>query len=298
MKFRLVVVSALFAIGAFLQIAIAGDRGLPSGKITFVKDGNIWIMDFYGKNQKQITDSGKDSFPSISKNIRWVVFASNRDNNSEIYKVDIDGKNQVRLTENNAHDSNPIWLPNSKNIAFLSTRDGNSEIYVMDADGKEQIRLTDDRTYKSSLAWSPDGKKIAFISYRNNEYGIYVIDADGKNEIKLLSDNLFKDSLTWSPDGKKLTFNSRSGMQSSSLYLLDSNGGNLKKLIDDVKGIPIWSSDGRRLALETVKDNRRKIITLDTNSKNEKELADLGPAPVQRGMMQIERRVEIIPLPR
>ena len=40
-----------------------------------------------------------------------IVFSSDRDGNSEIYIMDIDGTNQTRLTNNSASDDEPVWSP-------------------------------------------------------------------------------------------------------------------------------------------------------------------------------------------
>ena len=73
-----------------------------------------------------------------------IAFSSERDGNPEIYVMDINGKNQRRLTNNRGDDWSPSWSPDGKRIVFFSDRDGHVhpkhgwstfEIYVMDADG-------------------------------------------------------------------------------------------------------------------------------------------------------------------
>ncbi len=56
--------------------------------------------------------------------------------------MDVDGKNQRRLTRNPASDAFPAWSPDGKRIAFLSDRSGPTEVYVMRADGTHVRRLT------------------------------------------------------------------------------------------------------------------------------------------------------------
>ena len=59
----------------------------------------------------------------------------------EIYVMDVDGKNQRRLTNNHHDDWDPSWSPDGKRIVFTSERDGNREIYVMDAHGRKPKNL-------------------------------------------------------------------------------------------------------------------------------------------------------------
>ncbi|GAI97950.1 unnamed protein product, partial [marine sediment metagenome] len=71
-----------------------------------------------------------------------IAFTSDRDGNYEIYLLNIDGSEQVRLTNNPAGDGNSSFSPDGTKIAFTSDRDGNGEIYIMNVDGSEQTNLT------------------------------------------------------------------------------------------------------------------------------------------------------------
>ena len=84
-----------------------------------------------------------------------IAFVSDRDGNREIYVMDADGPNQVRLTNNARFDSAPSWSPDGSKIAFYQSREeGNFEIYVMDADGSNQVRLTNSRSRDRHPSWS------------------------------------------------------------------------------------------------------------------------------------------------
>jgi len=120
------------------------------------RDGNgeIYVMDIDGKNQRNITNNpAKDDYPSWSPNGQRIAFTSNRDGNGEIYVMDPDGKNQRNLTNNPLGDGGPSWSPDGQRIAFTSNRDGNSEIYVMDADGNNQTRLTNNPAEDLNPDW-------------------------------------------------------------------------------------------------------------------------------------------------
>src|SRR5690349_6358245 len=64
-----------------------------------------------------------------------LAFVSERDSNSEIYAMIMDGTGLLRLTNDAGRDVDPAWSPEGKRIAFASDRAGKSDIYVMNADG-------------------------------------------------------------------------------------------------------------------------------------------------------------------
>src|SRR5439155_366144 len=94
--------------------------------------------------------------------VTQLAFSSTVDGNPEIYVINADGSNPVRLTDAAAGNFRPAWSPDGTKIAFTSDRDGSAEIYVMNADGSNPVRLTNDAAYDAEPAWSPDGTKIAF----------------------------------------------------------------------------------------------------------------------------------------
>ena len=49
-----------------------------------------------------------------------ILFVTDRDGNREIYVMDMDGSNQVNLTNNSADDEWPVLSPDRTKIAFVS----------------------------------------------------------------------------------------------------------------------------------------------------------------------------------
>jgi Tol biopolymer transport system component len=68
-----------------------------------------------------------------SPNGRKILFASERDGNSEIYVMSANGRDQRRLTTNPAIDFFPSWSPDGRRIAFSRGQGNEFELYVMNA---------------------------------------------------------------------------------------------------------------------------------------------------------------------
>lgn len=178
-----------------------------------------------------------------------IAFSSTRvDGLGEIYVMNGDGGNQVRLTNNPADDRAPSWSPDGKKIAFVSNRDhGYDRIYVMDSDGGNVTRLTKDSINRHP-AWSPDGGKIAF----NRKTQIYVMDTDGQNMVQL-TDMGYNRQPAWAPDGKRIAFVShRDG--GPEIYVMDENGNNQERRTGNKaeKSSPSWSPDGQWIAYSSL----------------------------------------------
>ena len=178
-----------------------GPRWLPDGtQIAYDADNTIWLMNFDGSGKSQII-SQHGRTPSWSKDGNKIVFWSNRDgaSNQEIYVMDVDGSNQVNISNFGGNDATPQWSPVDDKIVFRSSRFGGTEIMIMDTDGSNQSRLTTSSN-ASDPTWSPDGTKIV---YADDPAGlniyIYVMNADGTNQTRLTTESELNFTPDWGP---------------------------------------------------------------------------------------------------
>ena len=218
-----------------------------------------------------------------------IVFHSDRVGNYEIYAVEVDSTNLVRLTNNPAYDISPACSPDGRKIAFASNRTGNFEIFVMNPDGTNPLRLTNDPARDDTPCWSPDGSKIAFSSSRDGNPEIYVIDADGKNPMRLTHHGRADRSPSWSPDSRKIAFESNrdGGFAFKDVFVMDADGKNAINLTINPEVLsnqyPCWSPDGSKIAFQSRRDNHAhpEIYTMNTNGKQILRLTEGNGANVR-----------------
>jgi Tol biopolymer transport system component len=193
----------------------------------------IYVMNSDGSNVGQLTfaDTARDSLtghvkdttsnfhPAWSPDGTKIAFGSTRDTNPQIYIMDPNGFNVVRLTHDAAEDAQPAWSPDGTRIAFATNRDGNNEIYVMNANGSGQINLTTNTGSDLAPAWSPDGTKIAFQSDRQTDYAVWVMSADGSNPVRLTDPSTPAGAPSWSPDGTRIAYE-----QDGDIWVMNADG--------------------------------------------------------------------------
>ena len=208
-----------------------------------------------------------------------IAFTSTRDGNPEIYVMDANGNNQIRLTHHPVEDAVPSWSPDGRRIVFVSNRNGgNYQIYVMDDDGKNVRRITEG-THDSTPAWSPDGRTIAYDGHEDGEENrkIRLIAPDGTNRRRLAGDIPSWDvSAAWSPDSQRIAFVSSRGIWGNEIYVMDADGTNQQRLtrdgLDD-RG-PAWSPDGGKIAFFTIRGDDIFIVVMNADGSDRKKLPE------------------------
>lgn len=170
--------------------------------------------------------------PSLSPDGKHVIFISNRDNNFEIYKADLDGSSLVNITNtSDANERDPDWSPDGHQIVFVSDRLGGNGLYVMDSDGNNSQQLLDGDWNCSYPAWSLDGSKIAFTARVEGIDHIYTINLDDSEVYKVTSripDNVMP---AW-VGSDQLLFSGNDGGDTWNLFLINIDGTGLLQLTD------------------------------------------------------------------
>ncbi len=219
------------------------------------------------------------AYPTWSPDGNQILFEADVEGNWEIYRMDRDGFNIKRLTQNKVLDRMPNWSVNNE-IVFISDRDGDYEVYKMDLDGNLQTQLTNNQTYEIHPYWSPDGNTIIYNSLvqGTRTYDIRTMSSDGSNiQVKLNDDDL-NSYAQISPDGKKIVFDKWQGNndKNGEIYMMDGDGENLKRLTnneDVYDGYPTWFSDSETILFSSEVDSVFKLFAIKADGKSLKQLS-------------------------
>ena len=234
----------------------------------------------YGQDTSQASNN---LHPDISPNGNRIIFESDRDGNSEIYLMNIDGSNLRQLTNNAAIDTAPVWSRDGKKILFRSTRESERHpwpYYVMNPDGTKQVRVDDVDDHANVFRdWSPDGSKVLlFKDSGSKNTDIYCMNADGTGEQRLTFKKAYDCDMSFSPDGTKIVYESILGKDVSTavIMIMEVDGSNKIQLASGTD--PKWSPDGFRILYKARDDAGEccEIYVMQADGSDQTRLAANG----------------------
>jgi TolB protein len=275
----------------------AGD--LP-GRILFVKDGDLWLLDASGPHP--LATGGTFSQPSWAPDGSSLAYVYRGTNFADIFVTDDQGQNQVRLTnsqstilDNNDWNLRPTFSPDGQLIAFVSDHTSTfPTLQLMNAaDGSGRHAMATPGLQEEdvdTMSWSPDGSQLAMTVF--NEPGPTQIAVtpfgttrqQGRTLTSMPGGAL---DPAWSPDGNWLAFAGHDGA-ALEIYLVQPDGSSLTKLTSEgmLARSPVWSPDGQHIAYVSNKTGYFEVFEIDVTS-------DASGVPVASAPRQLTRDLQV-----
>jgi TolB protein len=144
----------------------------------------IFITDADGGNLRRVTNSRSlEVEPKVNpKTGSEMVFISDRGGTPQLYRMNLDGTDIVRLTDGEGEAGNPAWSPDGQHVAFKWTRGyepGTYNIFIMDVATRNYVQLTHGGGRNDNPSFAPDGVHLVFSSTRGHRTQLYTMLADG-----------------------------------------------------------------------------------------------------------------------
>jgi Tol biopolymer transport system component len=200
-----------------------------------------------------------------------IAFDSNRDGDFEIFRMNADGSQERRLTNNDDTDYGAAFSPNGKRIAFYSDRDGNGEIYLMRADGTKEHNVSKNDAQDNEPFFTPSGKRIVFQSDRGDgeDDDIFSMRLDGTHVHPLTKGPADDGAPTVSTDGRI------AWVRGQEIWIMRADGSHKRGISDVDDNYPNFSPNGKRIVFERVPDGEDiELFVMRTNGKHRRRLTN------------------------
>ncbi|HLZ29884.1 MAG TPA: hypothetical protein VKV73_21400 [Chloroflexota bacterium] len=286
--------ACLPCVSATAAQALNLDLGAGGGRILFVKDGDLWVLDTSGA--RPLASGGTFAQPSWAPDGTGLAYVYRGTNFADIFVTDDQGQNQTRLTnsqstilDNNDWNFRPAWSPDGTQIAYVSDKstafpvlwlmsaiDGSGR-HMLATPGLNQVEAFD------AVAWSPDGSQLALTVFTQpgpTQIALLPIGATGRQSAGHTLTDLPGGALdpAWAPDGSWLAFAGRDGY-AVEMFAVQPDGTSVTKLTSDgqLARAPAWSPDGRHLAYLSNKTGYFEVWLVDVQADASGALVTSSP---------------------
>jgi dipeptidyl aminopeptidase/acylaminoacyl peptidase len=141
------------------------------------------------------------SSPVWSPDGRRIAFVEYHGRRSDIYLIDRDGSDLVRLTDTRRRVEDDLDWSSRNRLVFRGGRRWGFkrwELFTMRPNGQALRRVTNNDVPDSQPDWAPGGRRLTFT--RGNR--IWTMNASGKNATMIASGH----TSAWAPDGSLIAF--------------------------------------------------------------------------------------------
>lgn len=271
------------------------------------EEKNVYIMNKDGSKLRRLTRT-RSYGPIFSHDGQKIMFTyyGGSDIGAQIYIMDINGKNQHRLTNNNGEFSygDPSFSPDDSQITFAKYIDIDKKnayirsfkchgICIMNSDGTNErtIYFAKENEALSAPSFLPNGKEIIFfadgkiltanITQPESNIRIIANIDDGADPIIFSDDGnkvVFRKVRTYSfvySDGKKYSRGFK-----NDLFIMDLDGRNRIKLTKEgtINNYPFFHPDGKKInffSLTKPKDYAMWQVNIDGSNLHRVKLKKL-----------------------
>jgi Tol biopolymer transport system component len=186
----------------------------------------------------------------------------------QIFTLELDSGKFRRVSPGVGKTTCAYFAPDQKRIIFASTHlDPKAESHYQ---GEFDLR---DEERKSK-------KRRRYVWDFDNTFEIFEANPDGSKLKRITEAKGYDAEGSYSADGKQIVFcSNRSGDKNLELYIMDSDGKNVRKLTDApgcYNGGPFFSPDGKKVIFraDRKKADHLQIYVIDVDGKNERALTD------------------------
>ncbi len=251
------------ASGGYALSVQPADAGqvLGNGQVKLTRSGAVTLTATSGER------SGKSELTVAAPPV--VVFDRYAGSGGrDIWRVDLDGQNLIRLTTDTGEDLDPTVAAGK--VVWLSFRSGRAELYTMSLAGGADTRITNTVADESTPALSPDGSRLAFAQVAGGVTKVFVGNADATGTARATPNDFgFSGAIETAPafaPGSKLAFVATANGSADVFQMVGATAPTLLAGGNAAEVEPAWSADASRLAFVSNRTGSTEIFLLNTGT--------------------------------
>lgn len=268
------------------RLVFHSDRGNPYYE--------LYIMDVDGRNLRRITGANMEvyrravDFAGILGNAmaawspdgQWIGFHSDVGGSWDLYLVDPNGEQVIRLTQSPENEIFISWSPDGTQLLFSSSSPSETFIYLMNTDGTERRQITSRDTYFPGVP-TPDGGVRPSQPLAPHELFATATAMAPRSSLPPLATPLPPPAVDyhpeWSPDGERFVFQASRGRPTDDIYVMELASGVVTRLTDsfNMNRNAAWLRDGERISFTSDRDLTAQIYIIGINGGGLRRLTTL-----------------------
>jgi dipeptidyl aminopeptidase/acylaminoacyl peptidase len=196
---------------------------VPSGKIIFKREGNLYTANADGTNEIEIERGG------------------------EIVEKQSSITGKIIPAETSIEEITPS--PDGKKIVYEIDFQGTGlswrELYIINNDGMAKIKIDEGIQPYNNIRWSPDGKMVSYTTHKSYpKISIWPVErlVVFNTETGDIRDIDNPSYYQWSPDGKRIVY-----QNSEEDWRIQTIEGNELQLEEEMASPVCWSADGKKI---------------------------------------------------
>ncbi|CAN5646649.1 hypothetical protein BH23GEM1_BH23GEM1_04640 [soil metagenome] len=276
---------AIHGIADEVQQWLTGHRGVAQSRVAYVQNGQVWVIDSDGANNRPATESGTALSPAWHPGGTRLVFTDMNDAGTQIVEANLvtGGLRELSATPRGLNLT-PIYTRDGRSVVYAHARDAGADLVIASLEEATPARrISSLELYdRLSPSFSPDGNSLTFISPRSWDGTrmtpqLFTMNLDGSQEKQLTPSmkgvRSYRTGPDWSPDGTRVAYMQQNG--DFQLWLIDMRTQSMKRLTEFAENEdPSWAPDSRHIAFTSTRGGTKEIWVMDVETGRTRQLTN------------------------
>jgi TolB protein len=245
----------------------------------------LWVMDWDGNNQKQLTHlGGQVAYPTVSPDGSRVAFTlwPGKGGQPVIAMVSSDTGRSINFYNQKASLNSAVaFTPDGSRVYYSSSASGTAQIYTAGIDGQGFSRITETHGNPSEPKVNPKNPgSLLFVDGAPKEQ-IYRMNSEGIGIERVTNGEGEASNPAWNPDGHTIAYAWTRGYASGDFNIFVADIGSPQEYIqlthsEGKNENPVWAPDGKHIVFMSDRSGKPQIYSMLADGTQVKQLTTQG----------------------